>query len=92
MDAKATKKILTAARQQQAEFNATDDSFGPSLTQTIRKPKGAKKNARGAAANNGDDSDSDIDEEAGEVDEKDFFDDIELDEENRKALEMFQNP
>lgn len=94
VDAKATQKILTAARQQQAELNVADDSFGPALTQTIKRSKGgARTNVRtlGGPSKGGDDSDSDIAEDAGDVDERDFFDDIELDEENRKALEMFQN-
>lgn len=38
-----------------------------------------------------DSDDSDVGEDAEDVDENDFFDDIQLDEENRKALEMFQN-
>lgn len=38
-----------------------------------------------------DSDDSDLAEDANDVDENDFYDDIQLDEENRKALEMFQN-
>lgn len=35
MDAHTTHRILTAARQQQAEFNF-DDDFGPALTQPTK--------------------------------------------------------
>lgn len=56
----------------------------------MKRPKGGNKssvsNLRGTA-----NDDSDLEEDDGEVDENDFYDDIQLDEENRKALEMFQN-
>lgn len=85
MDAKSSQKILSAARQQQAEFNIEDD-FGPPLAKKVANPFGPRRKLSKLASDN-----SDSETEQPDVDEKDFFDDIKLTEEDARALEMFQN-
>lgn len=86
VDAKSSQKILTAARQQQAEFNIEDD-FGPPLaSKQSSNPFGPRRQVNKLDSDN-----SDCEDEQPDVDEKDFFDDIKLSEEDARALEMFQN-
>lgn len=68
-----------------------DDSFGPALSQTIKKAKtGVPHKIR--KLDDGHHSDiNDDDDDGKDVDENDFFDDININEEDAKALEMFQN-
>lgn len=86
VDAKSTQKILSAARQQQAEFNIEDD-FGPPLVKKqSSNPFGQRRKVHKLDSDN-----SDSEDEKPDVDENDFFDDIKLSEEDARALEMFQN-
>lgn len=85
VDAKSSQKILSAARQQQAEFNIEDD-FGPPLVKKTTNPFGPRRKVNKLDSDN-----SDSEEEQPDVDEQDFFDDIKLTEEDARALEMFQN-
>lgn len=86
VDAKSSQKILSAARQQQAEFNIEDD-FGPPLVKKTQNPFGPRRKLHKLDSDNSDNSE----DEQPDVDEKDFFDDIKLTEEDARALEMFQN-
>ncbi|KAJ6633274.1 Bystin [Pseudolycoriella hygida] len=85
VDTKSSQKILSAARQQQAEFNIEDD-FGPPLVKKSTNPFAQRRNL-----NKLDNSDSESGDEQPDVDEQDFFDDIKLTEEDARAMEMFQN-
>ncbi|XP_011194855.1 bystin [Zeugodacus cucurbitae] len=76
LDSKTSKKILDAAKAQQLELN--DDNF-PSL--------GGKKPYN--HVNIGDIAEED---ENKDVTENDFMDNLEIDEEDAKAFERFQNP
>ncbi|XP_058445755.1 bystin [Malaya genurostris] len=88
VDAKATKKILNQARKQQAELNLLDDSFGPSLTEAAAVV-GKKKHRLGDQGSS-DESDEEYRDDP-EIDGQDFFDNIKINEEDERALEMFQN-
>lgn len=91
VDSRATKKILQQARKQQAELNLLDDSFGPSLAESAAaaNASGKKRHRLGYAASS-DESDEEYREDA-DVDGQDFFDDIKMNAEDERALEMFQN-
>lgn len=84
VDARSTQKILQAARAQQAEINL--DFGGPSLQDSIRKPKnlGAKRRQ----ANSSDDEDND---DKPDITANEFFDDMQINEDDERALQMFQN-
>lgn len=92
VDAKTSQRILQQARKQQAELNLLGDSFGPSLAESVAlSGEGRKKHRLGTR---GGDSSDESDEEyrdEGDVDGQDFFDDIKINEEDERALEMFQN-
>ncbi|XP_058823645.1 bystin [Topomyia yanbarensis] len=88
VDAKTTKKILNQARKQQAELNLLGDSFGPSLVEAAAVA--SKKKHRLGDQGSSDESDEEYRDEA-EVDGQDFFDNIKINEEDERALEMFQN-
>ncbi|XP_062533279.1 bystin-like [Armigeres subalbatus] len=91
VDSRATKKILQQARKQQAELNILGDSFGPSLAESVAaaNASGKRRHRLGDAASS-DESDEEYREEA-DVDGQDFFDDIKMNAEDERALEMFQN-
>lgn len=91
IDPKTTQRILQAAQKQRAELAK---EFGP--TPSEAKSKGlydAKKNVRFA----GSEDESDVEDEKFDDDgrdnytENDFFDDLKINDEDEKALEMFQN-
>ncbi|XP_037031605.1 bystin [Bradysia coprophila] len=86
VDAKSSQKILSAARQQQAEFNIEDD-FGPPLVKKLSNPFGPRRKLNKLDSDN---SDSEVEDQP-DVCEQDFFDDIKLSEEDARAMEMFQN-
>ncbi|EAT48991.1 AAEL000001-PA [Aedes aegypti] len=90
VDSRTTKKILQQARKQQAELNLLDDSFGPSLAESAAAASVGKRRHRLGDAASSDESDEEYREEA-DVDGQDFFDDIKINEEDERALEMFQN-
>lgn len=84
VDAKTSKKILDAARKQQAEMNHAEMFPTPSESKTLR----ARKKL------GGDDSDDDDDLPAGfgaDVTEQDFYDDVRIDAEDERAFDMFKN-
>lgn len=85
MDARSTSKILHAARAQQAEMKL--ELGGPTPREAIKKSK--KETVLGSqCTNNGYSSDDDC---KPDVIAQDFFDDMQITEEDDRALEMFQN-
>lgn len=95
VDAKTSQRILKQARKQQAELNLLGgDSFGPSLSESVALSEGTSKRQKHRLGRAGGDSSDESDEEfreEGDVDGQDFFDDIKINEEDERALEMFQN-
>lgn len=85
VDARTTQKILQAARAQQAEINL--DLGGPSLQDSMRKVK----KLPGKRFNNDDDDDLSDDDDKPDVTGQDFFDDMQIDEDDERAMKMFQN-
>ncbi|XP_065073521.1 bystin [Ochlerotatus camptorhynchus] len=90
VDSRTTKKILHQARKQQAELNLLDDSFGPSLAESAAAAAGSTRRHRLGDHASSDESDEEYREEA-DVDAQDFFDDIKINAEDERALNMFQN-
>lgn len=86
IDAKSTQRILATAREQQAEIAA--ELKGPTLLESFKKPKG-KPFGRRLQDDRG--SDSDGEEDKPDICEKDFFDDMQINEEDERALQLFQN-
>lgn len=84
VDARSTQRILQAARAQQAEIAL--DISGPSLQETMRKVK--KSSRLGSRSNDDDLSDN---EDKPDIVAQDFFDDMQIDEEDEKAMKLFQN-
>lgn len=79
---------MQAARAQQAEIAL--DLGGPSVQESMRKV--TKKSGRlGARMKNDDDDDLSDNEDRPDVLAQDFFDDMQIDEEDEKALKLFQN-
>lgn len=78
---------MQAARAQQAEIAL--DLGGPSLQESMRKAP--KKSGRLGARMNKDDDDLSDNEDKPDVLAQDFFDDMQIDEEDEKALKLFQN-
>lgn len=93
VDAKTSQRILQQARKQQAELNLLGgDAFGPSLAESVALSAGEGRRQRHRLR--GGDSSGESDEEfrdEADVDGADFFDDIKINEEDERALEMFQN-
>ncbi|XP_055539644.1 bystin [Wyeomyia smithii] len=87
VDAKTTKRILQQARKQQVELNLLGDSFGPSLAEAASAD--SRKRHR-LGERDSDESDEEYRDEP-EVDGEDFFDNIKINKEDERALEMFQN-
>lgn len=93
IDPKTTQRILQAAQKQRAELAK---EFGP--TPSEAKSKGLfdtkKNNVRFAAGSDegSDGEDEKFDDDGREdYNENDFFDDLKINDEDEKALEMFQN-
>lgn len=84
VDARSSKKILDAARKQQAEVNFAD-MFGPTPAEASAMRPHRKLG--------GDDSDDDEELPAGgaDVTEQDFYDDVPINAEDERAFEMFRN-
>lgn len=87
VDARSTQKILAAAREQQAEINTEFSAAGPTLLESLKKPKSQKFGKR---LQDDKSMDSD-DEDQPDVTERDFFDDLQMNEEDDRALKLFQN-
>uniref|UniRef100_A0A1L8E3L3 Putative cell adhesion complex protein bystin n=1 Tax=Nyssomyia neivai TaxID=330878 RepID=A0A1L8E3L3_9DIPT len=93
VDARLTKKILDVARKQQQEGEEGNlaSMFGPTPAEAAQIIKKAQNAIRlGKSADSDDEGDDDVANQP-EVSEHDFFDDIKVDEEDEKAIEMFQN-
>lgn len=90
IDPKTTQRILNAAQKQRAEL-ARD--FGP--TPSEAKSRGLFDSKRNKFSNNSDEDESDSEkfEDGDQEDyaEHDFFDDLKINDEDEKALQMFQN-
>lgn len=86
VDARSTSKILQAARAQQAEMNL--ELSGPSLQESVRR---AKKVPSLGSSSAKDDDDLLEDEPKPDVTAQDFFDDLQITEEDDRAMKMFQN-
>lgn len=80
---------MQAARAQQAEMAL--DLGGPSVQESMRKA--TNKSGRLGARRNKDDDDDDLsgNEDRPDVLAQDFFDDMQIDAEDEKALKLFQN-
>lgn len=89
IDPKTTQRILQAAQKQRAELAK---EFGP--TPSEAKSKGlfdTKKNVRFAGSDDDSEDEKFDDDGREEYTENDFFDDLKINDEDEKALEMFQN-
>lgn len=84
VDAKSTQRILSSAREQQAEIAA--ELRGPTLLESLKKPKRPSL-GRGRASR---DSESDT-EDKPDICVQDFYDDMQINEEDERAMALFQN-
>lgn len=97
LDQKLTRKILDAAREQQEElqeeYGVAKASKGgktaPTITFKVPLPKTQKKPSR--QADDDDDDDEDDEDMSSSVSDADYYQDIEIDEEEEKALEAFMS-
>lgn len=85
VDARSTQKILQLAQEQQAEFNL--ERAGPTLLESFKKPKNRRL---GEKLKDDYLSDDEV-EDRPDVDEQDFYDDMQINEEDERALALFQN-
>lgn len=85
VDARSTQKILQAARAQQAEIAL--DLGGPSLQESMRKAKKAPQ----FGSRSKDDDDISDDENKPDITAQEFFDDLQINEDDERALKLFQN-
>lgn len=85
VDARSTQKILEAARIQKAEIDL--DLSGPSLRESVQK---TKKNPVKRFEKDNDNNLSD-DEDKPDITGQEFFDDMQINEDDERALKMFQN-
>jgi essential nuclear protein 1 len=89
IDPKTTQRILAAAQKQRAELAK---EFGP--TPGEAKSRGlydAKKHAINSDDEEESEVDNDGDDDREEYTEHDFFDDLKMNDEDERALELFQN-
>lgn len=86
IDPKTTQRILKAAQKQRAELA---DEFGP--TPAEAKSRGLFE-AKKSIDSDGDSESDHFDDDGGkeEYTEHDFFDDLKMNDEDEKALQMFQ--
>lgn len=84
MDARSTSKILHAARVQQSEI--AQEISGPTLLESVRRPR--KKPSIDLARRDDDLSDN---EDRPDVTAQDFFDDMQITEEDENAIKKFRN-
>jgi len=99
LDQKLTRKILDAAREQQEElqeeYGVAKASKGgktaPATTFKVPLPMTDKKPTGKVVNEDEDDDDDDDDETSSSVSDADFYQDIEIDEEEEKALEAFMS-
>lgn len=82
VDARSTQKILEAARAQKAEIDL--DLSGPSLRESVQKTK------KFPVKRFDDDNLSDDDDKP-DITGQEFFDDMQITEDDERALKMFQN-
>lgn len=83
VDARSTQRILASAREQQAEIAA--ELRGPTLLESFKK---SKKPSLGGRPSRHSESD---DEDRPDVNVQDFYDDMHINEEDDRALQLFQN-
>lgn len=90
IDPKTTQRILKAAQKQRAELA---QEFGPTPSEAkTKKLFDTKKTARFAGSDESDVEEEKFDDDGrDEYTENDFFDDLKINDEDEKALEMFQN-
>jgi essential nuclear protein 1 len=88
IDPKTTQRILKAAQKQRAELAS---EFGP--TPGEAKSRGLYATKKAFAKDSDDESEEEKfdDDDKDEYTEHDFFDDLKINDEDEKALEMFQN-
>jgi essential nuclear protein 1 len=89
IDPKTTQRILKAAQKQRAELAA---EFGPTPSEAKSRGLYNSKNAPNAGSDS-DESDSEQFEDDGKdvYTENDFFDHLKINDDDEKALQMFQN-
>lgn len=93
IDPKITQRILNAAQKQRAELAK---EFGPTPGEaTSRGLYGSKKNTLADSSRSDEDEDEEADSEQFdnkiEYTEHDFFDELKINDEDERALMMFQN-
>src|SRR5581483_2904374 len=89
VDSKMTRKILAQARKQQADL---EEEYG--LTSSSQGHKKDKKTIRLRKTEDSDDDgngEDDLGEEEGEDVDESYYDDIKVDEEDERALELFMS-
>lgn len=87
IDPKTTQRILKAAQKQRLELT---NEFGP--TPGEASSKGLYEMKKPTIRGSDSESDSEqIDETKEEYNERDFFDELKINEEDEQALQMFQN-
>ncbi len=88
IDPKTTQRILNAAQKQRAELA---DEFGPTPSEAKRKGfyDSKKLNKFAGSDDESEDEKSDFDEKE-DYTENDFYDILKINDEDEKALEMFQ--
>jgi essential nuclear protein 1 len=87
IDPRTTQRILNAAQKQRAELAK---EFGP--TPSEAKSKGFYDSSKQTKFAGSEDDESDVDEgDKDEYTEHDFFDDLKINDEDERALQMFQN-
>uniref|UniRef100_A0A7G3AD46 Putative cell adhesion complex protein bystin n=1 Tax=Lutzomyia longipalpis TaxID=7200 RepID=A0A7G3AD46_LUTLO len=94
VDARMTKKILEVARKQQLESGdggGGSEMFGPTPAEAADILKRLGNAPRLGKSTDSDDEDDDDVGNMPEVTESDFFEDIKVNDEDEKAIEMFQN-
>jgi len=91
IDSKTSQRILKAAQKQRAELAS---EFGPTPGEAHSRGLLSSKKAAATTVQGSDDSDDDNDAGAGDKDEyteHDFYDDLKINADDERALEMFQN-
>ncbi|KAG5681430.1 hypothetical protein PVAND_010867 [Polypedilum vanderplanki] len=88
VDPKTTQRILKAAQKHRAELAS---EFGPTPSEAKSRGLYKTKKAFTKDSDESDEGEQFDDDEKEEYTEHDFFDDLKINDEDEKALEMFQN-
>lgn len=86
IDPKTTQRILNAAQKQRAELAK---EFGP--TPGEAKSRGLYSTKKFSAGSDESEEEEQLEDDREEYTEHDFFDDLKINDEDERALQMFQN-